>query len=659
MTDAQIKAAYERNADTNAFTDVLKQKLEDIPEGGGTGSVQELHITRSNRELGSYSGSETAIDIQDIAHGRLVMESSHNGDIVLSVEDQPFVEKISTSIKVLSVGNSFSADMFTRLPSLIKQLGYNDAVFGYMEGSGTTLEQYHGDITSGGARSYYESINGGTYSFTNQTLQAAIAKNEWDVIIFQQASGSSGQYGTITPYLQDLIDYAKLHCTNAEVEIGWQNVWPYSSTYDGGSFGPYNDDQITMFNAQVNVQKLIWENYSDVKYIIPNTAMIQVARSIPLLNAIGDELTRDGFHLDLEESRFLASLGVVMSLMEQKFGVDYRNILYSELPAELTAELSEAEFNSMMSVASAVRNNPVGLTDLSSGSTNLALQKKLQAGEGININNNVISVDKGALGVGLTQIQDLEATTTTLTMSGNTVYEFGVLESLNIAAFPPLYEQSLVRFSSGKTEATVVSFPAKVRFVGEEPTFAVDKDYILRIQHGVVEVLVLDGVSQAVDPASDYLQLSFTGISGYVFSWTEAGVRIVESNKTWDNSGDSRTFATDPKTPDSSVYWAGSTLGKQRGTHTNPLTVPAGSYIEILEGAQVAISQGTALTLGTYNSVYRNGPDTVDITEDSVIALYASAPNPELTLNMTTEMDNRVKVWIPKDKWAQASNNES
>ncbi|MPM28950.1 hypothetical protein SDC9_75488 [bioreactor metagenome] len=66
---------------------------------------------------------------------------------------------------------------------------------------------------------------------------------------------------------------------------------------------------------------------SKIQIIIPCGTSIQNARTNPYLKSIGDELTRDGFHLNEEMGRYIAGLTVFETLIvnEEKINVDLYN----------------------------------------------------------------------------------------------------------------------------------------------------------------------------------------------------------------------------------------------------------------------------------------------------------------------------------------------
>ncbi len=85
------------------------------------------------------------------------------------------------------------------------------------------------------ARAYVLHINGMDTGFYVSMKEALLA-DEWNIITFQQASGSSGKYDSYTPYLKELSEYAKKHAPAAKQYIhaiwGWSDAKCAAAGYE-------------------------------------------------------------------------------------------------------------------------------------------------------------------------------------------------------------------------------------------------------------------------------------------------------------------------------------------------------------------------------------------------------------------------------------------
>jgi hypothetical protein len=96
MTGAEIKTAYEGEADTNAFTNALKSKLDGIASGATANSPNATLLNRSN-----HTGSQTASTISDFnsaadariteARGAANGVASLDGDTLIPIAQLPIV----------------------------------------------------------------------------------------------------------------------------------------------------------------------------------------------------------------------------------------------------------------------------------------------------------------------------------------------------------------------------------------------------------------------------------------------------------------------------------------------------------------------------------------------------------------------------------------
>ena len=207
--------------------------------------------------------------------------------------------------RILSIGASFTRDAMTYMRDILIQNGVADRdieiVNAYI--GGQTLEG-HTTCAKYELKQYTRQSfgkNGAMMEVNNVTSKSIIAGNDWDLIVFQQGADRAGN---LSYYKDDdiayLINYAKQHCPNKDVKIGFHMTWAYAKNSTQTAFGDYAGDQMTMYNAIVDVvnKKIVSNNDFDI--IIPSGTAIQNARTI-----FGDRLNSDGYHLN-DLGRFIA-----------------------------------------------------------------------------------------------------------------------------------------------------------------------------------------------------------------------------------------------------------------------------------------------------------------------------------------------------------------
>lgn len=199
-------------------------------------------------------------------------------------------------IKILAIGNSFSEDAIeTNLYDLAKQTG-KTIVIGNMYIGGASLANHKANLEGNIPAYAYRKINaqGERKVYTSVSIDRALEDEPWDYISFQQASPNSGQLATVQADLPAVYSYVKSKATNPNVKYIYHSTWAYATTSNYAPFANYNNNQLTMFNAIVNVAQNV-KSVSPVNLVVPAGTAIQNARS----SALGESFNvADGYHLN-------------------------------------------------------------------------------------------------------------------------------------------------------------------------------------------------------------------------------------------------------------------------------------------------------------------------------------------------------------------------
>ncbi|MBQ8405030.1 MAG: DUF4886 domain-containing protein, partial [Clostridia bacterium] len=244
-------------------------------------------------------------------------------------------------LSVLFIGNSFSDDTEAYIVDMLLHLGYTNINVGNLYIGGCEIDTHYYNITNdvraydfrmrshnGSKFTEYETITVGNQK---QSIAFAIAYKNWDIISVQQASGVSGKADTYNN-LEALVAEVQKQATNPDVEIVFNMTWAYQANSTHAQFPDYDSDQMTMYNAIVSaVQEKV--TYT----VIPNGTAIQNART----SLLGDNLTRDGYHLDLKIGRYIAGLTFVAKVT----GEDIANFGYA--PNGVTSKQKEIAIESV------------------------------------------------------------------------------------------------------------------------------------------------------------------------------------------------------------------------------------------------------------------------------------------------------------------------
>ena len=148
----------------------------------------------------------------------------------------------------------------------------------------------------------------------------ALKDEEWDYIVFQQASSFAGQYSSYFPELKELMEYVKANATNPNVKYAMQQTWAYAKDSNHPGFFRYGKDQKAMYEDVVfSYDKAAQKQ--NISIVIPTGTAIQNGRS----SSLGDTFCRDGYHLDLKYGRYTAACVWFETFFgESPIGITYR-----------------------------------------------------------------------------------------------------------------------------------------------------------------------------------------------------------------------------------------------------------------------------------------------------------------------------------------------
>lgn len=255
-------------------------------------------------------------------------------------------------LRVLAIGNSFSEDAVEQyLYNLAAEEGL-ELVIGNAYRGGQGLNSHWNDIQNNtNTFEYRKIVKGSRTNTTGQALSTIITDEPWDIVTFQQVSQDSGRPDTYEPYLGNLIDYLLGLTTNPNVKVGMHQTWAYAQNSTHGGFANYGNNQMTMYNAIVDAVNQAVANHDELTFVIPSGTAIQNART----SILGDNLNRDGYHLDYGIGRYIAACTWLEAVTElSAVGKNYHPSSIDDLMATIG---QNAAHNAIL--------NPNSVTDMS------------------------------------------------------------------------------------------------------------------------------------------------------------------------------------------------------------------------------------------------------------------------------------------------------
>ncbi|MBE8719721.1 DUF4886 domain-containing protein [Sphingobacterium pedocola] len=223
-------------------------------------------------------------------------------------------------LKILAIGNSFSEDALENYLHELAAAADKKIIIGNLYIGGASLELHMKNINADKASYSYRKIalDGIKTTTKNVSISETLKDENWDYVSLQQASPYSGQYDIIMESLPALLDYVK-GAVSPDAKIVYHQTWAYQHDSKHEGFKNYDKNQMAMYKAILTATKKIHQS-KKFAFVTPAGTAIQNART----SSIGDQFTRDGFHLNLAYGRFTAAC----TWYEKLFGLDVRENSY-------------------------------------------------------------------------------------------------------------------------------------------------------------------------------------------------------------------------------------------------------------------------------------------------------------------------------------------
>lgn len=207
-------------------------------------------------------------------------------------------------VRILAIGNSFSVDALeSHLYDLAKASG-KKIIVGNLAIAGGSLAQHVTNLQNNLVPYNFTKIDsaGNKTTTFNNAIEPILTSEPWDYISLQQVSQNSGMYETFIEPLPVLFKYLKEKATNPRVKLILHQTWAYAQNSGHTGFANYQNNQQIMFAAISDTYKKAGKLVK-AYFIVPAGTAIQNART----SVLGDQFTRDGFHLEETYARYTAA----------------------------------------------------------------------------------------------------------------------------------------------------------------------------------------------------------------------------------------------------------------------------------------------------------------------------------------------------------------
>ena len=220
-------------------------------------------------------------------------------------------------LKVLAIGNSFSEDATEQYLNQLATMGGHELIIGNLYYPGCTIERHWNNLMHEKGEYSFRKIyaDGHVDTIPHCTMTRALHDEPWDIITFQQGSPVSGIHSSYS--LLPLMLRRVRAMVGPHPKFLWHQTWAYAPTSTHSGFAAYSHDQMRMYASILYCTKKVLADNPELKGVIPSGTAIQDART----TFLGNDLTRDGYHLDKKTGRYIASCTWYGVLFNQPFTI--------------------------------------------------------------------------------------------------------------------------------------------------------------------------------------------------------------------------------------------------------------------------------------------------------------------------------------------------
>lgn len=249
-------------------------------------------------------------------------------------------------MNILCIGNSFSVDASTYVHQIAKAAGLDINIYVLHIGGCPIKTHWNNFLTKEKMYEFY--INGDMTPKMYCDIFEGLNYAKYDYVTFQQVSSRSGDVETFFPELTYLLEGVRKY-TDGKFLL--HKTWSYAKTHSHEKYGHDPMDQDAM-DKDIKEAYLKASERTGIKYIIPSGEAIRLARK-----RFGDELNRDGFHLN-ERGRTLIGMLYVYYLTG-RFDLDFSSFRPTGFTYDdVTPAIDESELDDLRVIAKqAIINN--------------------------------------------------------------------------------------------------------------------------------------------------------------------------------------------------------------------------------------------------------------------------------------------------------------
>ncbi len=226
------------------------------------------------------------------------------------------------SFKVLFVGNSFAEDTMQYAAEVALSLGIPSVTLGVLYKGGCPIDYHYDHAVNDDAEYEYRTNDGTGWDCTpDYTISRAVKSKDWDWIAIQHGTRDGRRYTSPECYekLSPLVEFLKT-IAPSKTKFAFNLTWLGEPDHPHHEILSYGKDTALMRKKLEEVTKAAVLNNPQIDLLVPTGTAIENART----SHIGI-LTRDGYHLSVDNGRFIAALAFISTVT----GIDAATITWA------------------------------------------------------------------------------------------------------------------------------------------------------------------------------------------------------------------------------------------------------------------------------------------------------------------------------------------
>ncbi|MFD2965749.1 MULTISPECIES: DUF4886 domain-containing protein [Olivibacter] len=246
---------------------------------------------------------------------------------------------VGDTLRILAIGNSFSEDAVEQYLHELADAAGKKIIIGNLYIGGAPLSLHWKNIQENKNAYRYRKIDADGLKSTHEktSILMALQSEPWDYVSLQQASPLSGKFDSYVKPLTAIKHF--LDSVNGpNVKYIWHQTWAYAPHSTHAGFANYGKNQEVMYRAIMKASAEAKKKFG-FDLLVPSGTAIQNART----TFLGEDLTRDGYHLNLHIGRFIAACTWFESFFDEEAPTDrYRPEKVTQEEAEVAKQAAHA-----------------------------------------------------------------------------------------------------------------------------------------------------------------------------------------------------------------------------------------------------------------------------------------------------------------------------